>query len=140
LTVAVTSQIAGRLSERVPTAWLCAVGGIGLTVGLGLLGLWPDGGEPLALALPVAICGFGFGLFQVPNNRNMYLAVPAKRSGAAGGMQGTARLSGQTLGALLMTLLFSGFAIDAAPRIGLCMAACFTLAAGLFSLLRAETV
>ncbi len=36
LMVAVTSQIAGRLSACVPTAWLCAVGGIGLTVGLGL--------------------------------------------------------------------------------------------------------
>jgi DHA2 family multidrug resistance protein-like MFS transporter len=140
LTVAVTSQIAGRLSERVPTAWLCAVGGIGLTVGLGLLGLWPHGGEPLALAIPIALCGFGFGLFQVPNNRNMFLAAPAERSGAAGGMQGTARLTGQTLGALLMTLLFAGLSVDAAPRVGLCLAACVTLAAGLVSLLRAGAI
>ncbi len=140
LMVAVTSQIAGRLSERMPTAWLCAVGGVGLTVGLGLLGLWPHGSEPLALAIPIALCGFGFGLFQVPNNRNMFLAAPAERSGAAGGMQGTARLTGQTLGALLMTLLFAGLSVSIAPRIGLCLAACVTLAAGLVSLLRAGAV
>lgn len=140
LTVAVTSQIAGRWSELVPTAWLCAVGCIGLTVGLGLLGLWPHGGEPLALAIPIALCGFGFGLFQVPNNRSMFLAAPSERSGAAGGMQGTARLTGQTFGALLMTSLFASFSVGLAPRIGLCLAACMTLAAGVVSLRRAGAV
>ena len=69
---------------------------------------------PLTLA-----CGVGFGLFQVPNNRNMLLSAPRERSGAAGGMQGTARLAGQTAGAVVMTLLFTLTSADAAPRIGL---------------------
>ena len=77
--------------------------------------------------------GLGFGLFQTPNNRNMFLSAPQERSGAAGGLQGVARLSGQTAGVVVMTLLFSTAAIDAAPRIGLAVGAVLTLAAGLIS-------
>ncbi|MES2724461.1 MAG: MFS transporter, partial [Pseudomonadota bacterium] len=82
------------------------------------------------------LCGLGFGLFQTPNNRNMFLAAPAERSGAAGGLQGTARLTGQTAGAVLMTVLFATPSIGAAPPLGLAAAAAFVLLAGLVSLLR----
>ena len=78
----------------------------------------------------------GFGLFQVPNNRNMFLSAPRGRSAAAGGLQGTARLAGQTGGAIVMSLLFSMTSIAAAPRLGLLIGAVLTLAAGLVSLLR----
>lgn len=136
LTVAITSQLASYLSVRMPTAWLCAAGGLTLAAGLAIAGLWPLSCEPLALAVPIALCGLGFGLFQVPNNRNMFLSAPDNRSGAAGGMQGTARLSGQTIGALLMALLLACAPLALAPRIGLCLAALMALAAGLVSTLR----
>ena len=84
------------------------------------------------------LSGFGFGLFQVPNNRNMLISAPRERSGAAGGMQATARLSGQTAGALVMTLLFSFVSMETAPRIGLAVAAVLALAGGLVSVLRVE--
>jgi DHA2 family multidrug resistance protein-like MFS transporter len=77
-----------------------------------------------------------FGLFQVTNNRNMFLSTPRARSGAAGGMQSTARLTGQTIGGLIMTLLFTMTSIDLAPRVGLGIAAVLTLLAGLISTLR----
>ena len=48
-------------------------------------------------------------------------------------MQGAARLTGQTAGAVLMTLLFTLASVDAAPRIGLGIGAVFTLAAALVS-------
>ena len=92
----------------------------------------------LAVALLTMLCGLGFGLFQVPNNQNMFLAAPRERSGAAGGMQGTARLAGQTAGAIVMTLLFTLESVDAAPRIGLGIAAVLALAAGLVSVMRAR--
>jgi DHA2 family multidrug resistance protein-like MFS transporter len=82
------------------------------------------------------VCGIGFGLFNVPNNHNMFLSAPHARSGAAGGMQGTARLSGQTAGAVIMTLLFSVAGVDLAPRIGLGIGAALALAAGIVSVLR----
>jgi DHA2 family multidrug resistance protein-like MFS transporter len=84
------------------------------------------------------VCGLGFGLFQVPNNRNMFISAPRERSGAAGGMQGTARLAGQTTGAMIMTILFT-ITLDAAPQIGLAIAALLTLVAGLVSTLRVGT-
>jgi len=137
LTVALVAPISGRLANRVSGAWLCALGGTLLSVGLAGAALWPLHGRPLMLIPFVVLCGVGFGLFQVPNNRNMFLSAPRARSGAAGGMQGTARLTGQTIGALLMTLLLATTSVDVAPRIGLASAAALTLIAGLVSTLRA---
>lgn len=139
LSVAVTAVIAGRLADRISTAWLCAAGGTCLAIGLAATALWPLQGDPHWLIAFTILCGLGFGLFQVPNNRNMFLSAPAARSGAAGGMQGTARLSGQTAGAVLMTLLFATTAVAAAPRLGLAIGAVMALAAGLVSVLRAPT-
>lgn len=134
LSVALTAGVAGRLADRIPTAKLCAIGAGVLAAGLAALSLWPPAADPLALAMFAAVCGVGFGLFQVPNNRNMFFAAPLSRSGAAGGMQGAARLTGQTSGAVLMTLLFAAGA--AAPRTGLAIGAAMVLLAGLVSLLR----
>jgi MFS transporter, DHA2 family, multidrug resistance protein len=138
LTAALAAPLAGRLTGSVSTAWLCAVGGVCLAMGLLAAALWPLQGQMAALMPIMMVCGFGFGLFQVPNNRNMLLAAPIERSGAAGGMQGTARLSGQTAGAMIMTLLFTLTAVDGAPRIGLGIGAALTLVAGFVSTLRAK--
>lgn len=135
LAVAATSTLAGRLSDRLPTAWLCALGGAVLALALILSAIWPA--RNVLLMVFAAACGLGFGLFQTPNNRNMFLAAPPERSEAAGGMQGTARLTGQTAGAVLMTLLFVVAPVAAAPRIGLAIGGLFALLAGLVSLRRA---
>lgn len=136
LTVAIAAPLAGRLADRVSTAWLCAVGGVCLATGLGASALWPLKGDPLPLVPLTMLCGLGFGLFNVANNRNMFLSAPKERSGAAGGMQGTARLFGQTAGAVIMTLLFTLTSADAAPQIGLGIGAVLTIVAGLVSTLR----
>jgi DHA2 family multidrug resistance protein-like MFS transporter len=137
LTVALVAPIAGRLANRIAGAWLCALGGALLSVGLASAALWPLHGRPLTLVPFMVLSGIGFGLFQVSNNRNMFLSAPRARSGAAGGMQSTARLTGQTIGAVTMTLLFTTTSIDLAPRVGLAIAAVLTLVAGLVSILRA---
>jgi DHA2 family multidrug resistance protein-like MFS transporter len=54
----------------------------------------------------MALCGLGFGFFQAPNNRSMLSTAPLARSGAAGGMLATARLTGQTIGAILAAISF----------------------------------
>ncbi len=133
LMVATSAPFAGRLADRVSTAWLCAVGGVCLATGLGAVALWPLEGNPLPLVPFTMLCGLGFALFNVANNRNMFLAAPRERSGAAGGMQGTARLLGQTAGAVIMTLLFSLTAAEAAPQVGLGIGAVLALVAGLVS-------
>lgn len=138
LTVAVAAPLSGHLSNRVPTAWLCAAGGTCLALGLAAASLWPLHGSVLPLVPITMLCGLGFGLFQVPNNRNMFLSTPPGRAGAAGGMQGTARLAGQTAGGVMMSLLFTVASVESAPRVGLGIGAALTLAAGLVSVLRVK--
>ena len=134
LTVAFAAPFAGRLADRVSTTWLCAVGGMCLATGLGAAALWPLKGDPLPLVPLTMLCGLGFSLFNVANNRNIFLSAPQERSGAAGGMQGAARLTGQTAGAPIITLLFTLTANNSAPRIGLGIGALLSLAAGLLSI------
>jgi DHA2 family multidrug resistance protein-like MFS transporter len=83
----------------------------------------------------MALCGAGFGIFQSPNNRTMLSAAPRERSGGASGMLGTARLSGQTLGAALVALIF-GIAPQDGPTVALYVAACFSALAAVVSTMR----
>jgi MFS transporter, DHA2 family, multidrug resistance protein len=138
LTVAIAAPLSGRLSDRFGTAWLCVAGGACLAAGLALAGLWTLDGDARLLVPFTMLAGLGFGLFQTPNNRTMLLSAPRVRSGAAGGMQGTARLAGQTTGAIIMALLFSVMSSAAAPRVGLVVGAVLALLGGLVSALRVE--
>lgn len=137
LAVMVAAPLSARLARRVPTAWLCAAGGVCLAIGLALCAAWPLHGDPqLPIALFAGVAGLGFGFFQTPNNQNMLLAAPKERSGAAGGAQGTARLTGLTLGGLVMGLLFALLPPLGAVHLGLTLAALAALAGGVVSLLR----
>ena len=133
LTVAVVAPLSGRLADRFSTDALCVVGGLCLAAGLGLAAFWPLHGSLVALVPFLMLSGLGFGLFQTPNNRNMLLSAPRERSGAAGGMQGMARLSGQTAGSVVMLLLFGLTSDIQAPHIGLAIGAALALAAALVS-------
>lgn len=139
LSVALVAPIASRLLQRTSGPSMCALGGMLLALGLALCALWPPPQSPLWLIPFLALCGAGFGLFQVSNNRTMLLSASRARSGAAGGVQSAARLMGQTAGGVLMTLLFTRTSLDRAPRIGLAAAAVLTLVAGLVSMLRAPS-
>ncbi|MDR2112244.1 MAG: MFS transporter, partial [Candidatus Accumulibacter sp.] len=79
-----------------------------------------------------------FGLFQSPNNHTIVTSAPLRRSGGASGMLGTARLTGQTLGALIVAIIFS--LADPhnghGPAIALGLASAFAAIAGVFSALR----
>ncbi len=136
LTVALAAPTSGRLSNTVPTAYLCAAGGLCLATGLTAAALWPLHRGLAPLIAFTMVSGLGFGFFQTPNNRNMLLSAPRERSGAAGGMQATARQFGQTTGAVIMALLFTVVPTNA-PRIALGVAAALAAAGGIVSLLRA---
>jgi DHA2 family multidrug resistance protein-like MFS transporter len=65
----------------------------------------------------------------------MLSSAPRERSGGASGMLGTARLTGQTLGAALVALIF-GIAPSGGPTISLELAAAFSALASGVSLMR----
>ncbi|HEY6878058.1 MAG TPA: MFS transporter, partial [Polyangiales bacterium] len=64
--VALTAPVTGRFASHGSSAFLCALGGGLLALGLALAALWPLAGTPLALLPFLLLCGAGFGLFQVP--------------------------------------------------------------------------
>jgi len=132
--VAVMAPISGRFAGRVKTAWLCAAGGFMLAIGLASVGLMQAGPRGAFFVISTVIVGLGFGLFQTPNNRLLLLSAPKERSGSAGAMQGTARLTGQTLGAIVMTIVFRVVPFASAPNVALVLAAAFAGLAALVSL------
>ncbi|WP_232464692.1 MFS transporter [Bordetella genomosp. 8] len=137
LAVMLAAPLSARLAQRVPGAWLCAAGSACLASGLAMCALWPLHGNPaLPIAVFTSIAGLGFGFFQTPNNQNMLLSAPKERSGAAGGAQGTARLTGLTLGSLLMSLMFALLPSHDAVHWGLASAALAALGGSVASLSR----
>ncbi|WP_337995816.1 MFS transporter [Oleispirillum naphthae] len=105
LAVAVVAPLAGRMSDAYPPAILGGVGLALLALGMAALGFIGPGASLPDICWRMALCGLGFGLFQAPNNRAMFDAAPMDRSGAASGMLGTARLTGQSIGAALVALM-----------------------------------
>ncbi len=129
------APLAGRLSDRVSPAVLGGIGMALLSSGLLLLAAMPAGASTLDIVWRIALCGLGFGFFQAPNNRVMLTAAPRKRSGAAGGMLATARLTGVTAGATVAALVFR-LAPQGPETVDLLIGSALAFAAGVASLLR----
>jgi DHA2 family multidrug resistance protein-like MFS transporter len=135
IAIGVIAPIAGRLADKVRAG---LIGGIGLGIfafGLFMLSRLEAHPEIFDIAWRMAVCGLGFGLFQSPNNRTIVSSAPVERSGAAGGMLATARLLGQTSGAVAVAVAFHLAGVSASPKLLLAAAIAAAIAAGL-SLLR----
>lgn len=135
LATMIVAPIAGWLVEKVHAGVL---GGIGMAIfstGLFLLATLPAAPTDMEIIIRMIICGAGFGLFQSPNNSTIISSAPAKRSGGASGMLGTARLLGQTLGATLVAMLF-GLVPHNSTKACLLLAGGFAIIAAVVSCLR----
>ena len=136
--VILAATVAGRLIGRHPGGLLGAIGLGVLALGLALLTEAALHAQPPSLAWRLVVCGLGFGLFQSPNNHTILTSAPSNRSGAASGMLGTARLTGQSLGAVCIAALFAaaGSQHGRGALFALGLAASFAAAAAVFSGLR----
>ncbi len=138
LTIVVVAPLAGLLIGRHPDGLLGGVGLGLLALGLALLASLPAQPANAQIVWRLMLCGAGFGLFQSPNNHTIVTSAPLDRSGAASGMLGTARLTGQTTGAVLMAVIFSVTSAHdgRGPLIALTLAALLAALAGALSALR----
>jgi DHA2 family multidrug resistance protein-like MFS transporter len=135
--IVVAAPLAGRLISRYPGGLLGGFGLATMAVGLALLALLPDQPAGGDIAWRLALCGLGFGFFQSPNNHAIVTSAPLRRAGAASGMLGTARLTGQSLGAVTLGAIFSVAGVrDGGPELALGLAAALAAASSVFSLWR----
>ena len=136
--IVVTAPIVGQLIGKIPDGLLGGIGLGMLSAGLALLAALPAQPADWDIAWRLALCGAGFAVFQSPNNHTILTSAPANRSGGASGMLGTARLTGQTIGAVLVAVIFT--VVDAksgrGPVVALGLAAVFAAVGGAFSSLR----
>jgi DHA2 family multidrug resistance protein-like MFS transporter len=135
IAISLVSPIAGRLADRYPAGILGALGMLVFASGLLALALLPSHASIPDIVWRMALAGAGFGLFQSPNNRAMIGAAPLARSGGASGMLGTARLLGQTIGAVLVAVAFARMPTHG-TTVSLYIGVGFALAAAVVSSLR----
>lgn len=129
LAVGLLAPIAGRFADRTASALPVAAGGGVLAIALLLLGIIP---ASLWVCFALLLAGIGFGCFQAPNNRAILSSAPRHRAGSAGGMQATARVLGQSLGATTAAACFT----LAGPWAGFYCGAVLAVAACVLSLAR----
>jgi EmrB/QacA subfamily drug resistance transporter len=103
----VTSVIAGRLSERVPTRWLIGPGlllvGVGLIVMAGL-----NGGSAWTHLIPgFIVAGLGGGLVNPPLASTAIGVVPPSQAGMASGVNTTFRQVGIATGIAALGSIFT---------------------------------
>jgi DHA2 family multidrug resistance protein-like MFS transporter len=112
LTMGLTANFAGRLSDRYPAAILSTLGLGMLGTGLVLYALLPTHATVLEIVVHGALCGFGFGLFQAPNSRELMANVPREKTASASAIMAATRVGGQTTGVAGAAIIFAAFSIS----------------------------
>jgi DHA2 family multidrug resistance protein-like MFS transporter len=139
LAIALMATFIARLTDRIRPLILCSIGMTVLATGLLAMAAFPLADTIWPIIPFMVICGVGFGLFQVPNNRVMLTSAPKTRSGAAGGAQASARQFGQALGGAIMAVLFT-ISDTNAPKMALIAAAVLAATASTISYLNSRDV
>jgi DHA2 family multidrug resistance protein-like MFS transporter len=138
LAILIAAPLAGRIIDKLQPSVICGIGMIIFVIGLFFILILPSHPSIIDIAWRIFICGIGFGFFQTPNNVMIIESAPTKRSGAAGGMLGMARLSGQTLGTALVALLFHYFADKSGINLSIITAIIFAALGGILSFCRTK--
>jgi MFS transporter, DHA2 family, multidrug resistance protein len=110
LVIVIVAPLSGRLADSWSPTVLAAVGLVLFTLGLAWLALL-GGHPPVAEVLAAtAFTGFGFAVFQSPNNREIMAATPGTLSAPGAGLLNINRTLSQSAGAgaVSMALVLTG--------------------------------
>lgn len=142
LATMIISPFAARFVEKHNPGIVAALGMGTFAAGvISILFYQPEMASEFDIACRLAVCGIGYGLYQTPNNVIMVMATPVSRAGGAGGMQSTARLVGQTFGAIIVAFIFAmNTDILSGARRSLICATGIAVLAGSLSLVRSKHI
>jgi MFS family permease len=119
LVMAIVAPLSGSLSDRIGTRVPGTLGMGILSLGLWLLSRLQETTPLNQVALILAICGLGIGLFTSPNNSALMGSAPRNRQGIAAGILATARSVGMVIGfglaGAIFTTVLAGHAAVANP-------------------------
>lgn len=135
LVIVFVAPLAGILIGKIHPGILGGVGLMIMSIGCFCLSFVPADTSHFGLVCRLMLCGMGFGLFQSPNNHMLLTSAPPQRTGSASGMLATARLTGQTIGAALVALMFHLHG-NSAPHDAMLLAGILTLCGVISSALR----
>jgi EmrB/QacA subfamily drug resistance transporter len=109
LAVSVVAPIAGALTDRLGSRWICAAALALVAIALALLMTGGADASTARIVVALALIGAGFGGFEAPNDVDILSSLPAGRLGAGSALLNAVRTVGMTLGtALGGTLIASG--------------------------------
>lgn len=112
IATALAAPLASRMAEKIEVFWLATAGLLGLGIGLFLMATVSKYASYPQVLVIGALCGFGFGFFQAPNNRELLGRVSRERSGSAAAVLAATRTMAMSAGTALAGLLLAGSAVD----------------------------
>ncbi len=105
--IMVVGPLAGYISDRIDARYLSSAGMVLASTGLFLLSTLKEDTRVYIIIIYTVIIGFGFGLFQTPNNSAIMGSVEPGRRGTASSMLATMRNLGMVLGVAIAGSVFS---------------------------------
>jgi MFS family permease len=105
--IVMVAPIAGWLSDRMGSRLLCTVGSGIIVIGQFFIASLPIDASIPRIILPLLLIGFGWAIFNSPNQSALLGSVPRDKVGTASGMNTTTARTGGAMGVALSATLFT---------------------------------
>jgi predicted MFS family arabinose efflux permease len=105
--IVMVAPIAGWLSDRMGSRLLCTVGSAIIVIGQFFIASLPIDASIPRIILPLLLIGFGWAIFNSPNQSALLGSVPRDKVGTASGMNTTTARTGGAMGVALSATLFT---------------------------------
>lgn len=105
--IVIIAPIAGWISDRWGSRVLCTAGSLTIVVAQFFIASLNTHSSVIRIVLPIALSGFGWAIFNSPNQSAILGSVPREKVGVASGMNTTTARTGGAMGIALSATLFT---------------------------------